>query len=275
MRGMHRSQMGLPVPSSKAFKVLGWVTGLLVVALVVFSLSQISALSTDLGETQTRLDKEHAAREALASHNAAQDEALAKANADRVSEGKAPIPVPDAPQVDPGVTAAQVRQIVLDHLASFDPAITLTPAQVGQIASAAQALIPDPKDGASVTVADVEPVIVAAVDRAVATLPKPADGADGADGAAGAPGPPPTDEQITAALAAMCGGTCKGEPGATGPTGPPGPAGETGPAGPPGPESTIPGPAGPPGPQGPPGPTVTVTVPPDPTPTDPEPTETP
>lgn len=270
MRGIHLRTLRLPVPSPKTLRTLGFVVIALVLTLVIFALSQIASLSTELGQTQTRLDRAQSAREALASHNAAQDEALAEANADRVSEGKDPIPVPDAPQVDPGVTPAQVRQIVLDHLASFDPAVTLTPAQVGQIASAAQGLIPDPKDGASVTVADVQPVIVAAVDRAVAALPKPADGADGDDGAQG---PPPTDEQITAALAAMCGGSCKGEPGATGPTGPvgpTGPAGETGPAGPA-------GETGPAGPQGPPGPTVTVTVPPDPdpTPTDPEPTETP
>jgi hypothetical protein len=56
------------------------------------------------------------------------------------------------------------------------------PVDLDAVAVQAAALIPVPKDGLSVTVADVAPLVASEVQKAVSALPVPRDGKDGKDG---------------------------------------------------------------------------------------------
>lgn len=166
--------------------------------------------------------------------------ALEEANRRLKAAGRPPVPVPSTPPpapVQPDEFTAEeafaVRQIVTDLLSTQK--VTITQAEISQIARTAAALVPKPKDGTSPTAAQIRPAVVAAVaaycvgDKCVGPA-----GKEGPRGDKGDPAPKVTDEELLAsaklALGAYCGlesQPCKGEPGAT-VTGPPGAAGKQG-----------------------------------------------
>lgn len=80
-------------------------------------------------------------------------------------------------------TAPLVERIAeLEKALSDSPAPAAPEIDVGEIAKAAAELIPAPKDGKSVTVDDVRPILAEMVDSAVKAIPVPKDGKDGVDG---------------------------------------------------------------------------------------------
>lgn len=82
---------------------------------------------------------------------------------------------------------SRVKAIEL-KLIDFDTRLIETAsAQAGELERAIAAL-PAPKDGASVTVENVAPLIVSEVEKCIALLPKPQDGRAGSDGANGVDG---------------------------------------------------------------------------------------
>lgn len=89
------------------------------------------------------------------------------------------------------------------------------------------------KDGASVTLDDVAPMIAEAVAKAAAQIPAPERGERGEPGQPGRDGAPVTDEQIAQSVARYLNANPpqrgeKGDPGETGPEGPPGRSGDPG-----------------------------------------------
>lgn len=193
------------------------------------------------------------ARDALKAASQAQQQtgelkkSVEEANRRLAAAGKPTVPVPTVttPAIPDGLTVEQtaaVRAVVVDQLARQH--VTLTQPEISQIARAAAALIPKPKDGVTPTVKQLQPIAVAAVaayctaDRCVR---QGKDGKPGEPGATvtGPPGkdaPTITDEQLYAqaqkALLAYCSLESKPCQGAIGPTGPIGPGGPQGPAGP-------------------------------------------
>lgn len=137
--------------------------------------------------------------------------AAAEANRRLRAAGKPTVPVPTIIPVQPtpdGLSASQietVRAVISNELVSYK----LPPAAISQIASAAAALVPRPKDGHTPTQAELKPLAVAA-QAAYCTggkcLPKPGPtGATGLPGVVGSPGPagkpgadapPVTDAQL-------------------------------------------------------------------------------
>jgi hypothetical protein len=162
--------------------------------------------------------------------------ALDEANRRLVALGKTPVPVPkaepSAPPVQPegltGVQSAAVRAIVSDQISRQK--VTVTQAEVSQIARIAALMIPKPADGKTPTAAEIKPQVTAAIaayctaDKCVG---KPGidgkPGKDGTDGAPGADAPKVTDAELLAAaqqaLAAYCASDskpCDGKPGVDG-----------------------------------------------------------
>ncbi len=88
-------------------------------------------------------------------------------------EAREPQPGRDGKDADLG----EVRALIADALASLPP-IPEAPElpDVGALVAEAVAALPAPEDGASVTVADVAPLIAEQVAKAVDALPKPKDG---------------------------------------------------------------------------------------------------
>jgi hypothetical protein len=171
---------------------------------------------------------------------AANVSALDEANRRLIALGKTPVPVPkvDPPVAQPaGLSALQsaaVRVIVSDQISRQK--VTVTQAEVSQIARIAALMIPKPADGKTPTAAQIKPQVTAAIaayctaDKCVGkpgTDGKP--GADGANGAPGADAPKVTDAELLAAaqqaLAAYCATDGKPCDGKVGPDGPQGPAG--------------------------------------------------
>lgn len=169
-------------------------------------------------------------------------------------------PAQNAPAVD----AQTVRGIVNEQIAEKGLTTRLSPAQVEVLVAAVQARVRQPRDGSSVTVAQLRPVVRETVQAVYDAAPPPAGkdgrdgtdgpqgpagtdgtaGANGTDGANGADAPPVTDAQLAAALTNLCGGTCRGADGATGADGAKGADGTDGTNG-------TDGAVGPQGPQGP------------------------
>lgn len=144
--------------------------------------------------------------------------ALNEANRRLIALGKAPVPMPKVepttPPAEPdeftAAEAAAVRLIVADQLTRQN--VTLTQAEISQVARVAAALIPKPADGKSPTPAQILPVVTSVVaayctgDKCVGR--SGADGKPGRDGADGKDAPKVTDEELLAAaqqaLAAYC-----------------------------------------------------------------------
>lgn len=170
---------------------------------------------------------------------AKQNEAgLLEANRRLAAAGKPTVPVPtvtvqppDRVDTSDGLTAddlATIRQVAADEVARAKAPISQ--AEITQIARVAATFVPKPKDGKSVTVAELQPLVTVALatyctnDRCVGSDGK--DGANGNDGDDGEPGkdaPKVTDEQlrplIAASLASYCGQEskpCDGKVGAAG-----------------------------------------------------------
>lgn len=219
--------------------------GAVAVAILTFGymFGQLLNLSSEVdttGDTAVKALAVASAAELQAKEN---EKALAEANRNLVAAGKKPVPVPTV-SVPPtpvlpteGLTAedlATVRRVAADEVARSKAPISQ--AEITQIARVAATLVPKPKDGKSVTAAEITPLITVAVatyctnDRCVG---KPgddgangSDGAKGNDGQDGAPGkdaPKVEDDQlrplIAASLASYCGQEskpCDGKVGAAG-----------------------------------------------------------
>lgn len=220
----------VPVPSRRALIIGAWITGLAVVALVVWMLVVIARLSDDTVRTERDLNEARSqAREVfgdLTRTNAAQDKALEEANRRLRDAGEKPVKSPPLPEVSPPTVGP--------------------PGPVGE--SIVGPPGPQGPPGRTV-VGPPGPRGLPGDDGSTVVGPAGVDGADGASivgpaGPQGERGPGPTDPQVRAAVDDFCGqGRCVGPAGPEGPQGPPGPAGA---------DSTVPGP---PGPAGPPGPT--------------------
>jgi hypothetical protein len=157
-----------------------------------------------------------------------------EANRRLFAAGKPTVPVPSVspvspPQLPDGLTSSQtaeVRSIVVTELAQQK--VTLSPAEVTQIARAAAALVPKPKDGVTPTAAELQAIAAAAVDVYCADgrcVGKQGDPGATVTGAPGKDAPPVTDEQLAARVAAYCASDsqpCKGDTGSPGAAGTPG-----------------------------------------------------
>lgn len=172
--------------------------------------------------------------------------AAEEANRRLAAAGKPTVAVPTASPVAPttaptsGLNLDDVRAVVAIELANHK--VTLTEAEVSQIARVAASLIPKPKDGVTPTAAQLQPLVTATVaayctsDRCVGKQgPTGPAGGEGRQGPDGKDAPAVTDEQLYAqaqkALMAYCSLDSKPCQGPTGPTGPTGPEGPQGPAG--------------------------------------------
>lgn len=221
-----------------------WRAGGSAVLVLIATLAYLLANQVHLGDRADR--NEHTASEAVSGLTTANQQidglkkSVDEANRRLSAAGKPTVPVPTVspvtpPQLPDGLTSAQtaeVRSIVVTELAQQK--VTLSPAEVTQIARAAAALVPKPKDGVTPTTAQLQAIAAAAVDVYCADgrcVGKPGEQGKPGDTVTGAPGkdaPPVTDEQLAARVAAYCASDshpCQG------PTGPGGPEGPTGPAG--------------------------------------------
>lgn len=180
-----------------------------------------------------------AAGQASAAVSAAQE-----ANRRLKAAGKPTVPVPtitvsSSPPVvtTEGLSDEQllaVQSLIASALARYQP--SMSPAQIQQVAAAAAALVPKPKDGHTPTAAELQPLAAAALIAFCADGkctgkpgspgspgPSGSPGQAGPSGAPGERGPGPTDEQVQAAvvagIAAYCGQEskpCQGERGSPG-----------------------------------------------------------
>jgi len=149
-----------------------------------------------------------------------------------------PSPVPSSGPTAKSLTSDEVRAVVTDELTRYK--LTITPAEINQIARVAATMVPKPKDGRSPTPAQVRPVVAAAVaaycvgDKCVKQGPT---GKPGNDGEPGRDAPKVTDAELLEAAQQALASYCANQPGGS----------CQGPAGPPGADSTLPGPQGEPG----------------------------
>lgn len=215
-----------------------WRAGGSAVIVLVATLAYLFFNQVHLGDRADR--NEHTASEAVSGLTTANKQidglkkSVDEANRRLSAAGKPTVPVPSVTPVTPptlpdGLTSAQtaeVRSIVVTELAQQK--VTLTPAEVTQIARAAAALVPKPKDGVTPTASQLQAIAAAAVDvycadgRCVGKT-----GDEGKPGATvtGPPGkdaPPVTDEQLAARVAAYCASDsqpCKGDTGSPGAAG--------------------------------------------------------
>lgn len=167
-------------------------------------------------------------------------DAAEEANRRLAAAGKPTVPVPTESPVSPvpreipvdEFTAEEesaVRQIVAEQIALAKTPITQ--AEITQIARVAATLVPKPKDGKSVTTAELQPLITVALatycanDRCVGKPAPTITPRPGRDGRDGADAPKVTDEQlrplIVASLANYCAQDSRPCDGKIGPTGPP------------------------------------------------------
>lgn len=96
--------------------------------------------------------------------------------------------------VEPGLTETQVRNVVKEEVAKRN--LTLTPAQVQTVATAASKLVPKPKDGKTPTTAEITPLVSTALATFCAN--------DACRGKDGTDAPAVTAEQLQAQVAAYC-----------------------------------------------------------------------
>lgn len=160
-------------------------------------------------------------------------EGVEEANRRLRAAGKPTVPVPSVSPISPppsesgeqSLTVEQVRAVVVAELAQYK--VSLTQAEITQIARVAATLVPPGADGKTPTDAEIRPMVVAAVsaycvgDKCVG---KPgAAGNPGADGPPGKDAPKVTDEELLGAaqkaLATYCAAEtkpCEGKAGADG-----------------------------------------------------------
>lgn len=245
----------LPPPPARAVREVGErntkLNMLLVFAAVAVAIALMVAAFAwgTRGDLTERADRnESTANQALKSAAEASSQANSavaaaeEANRRLRAAGKPTVPVPTVtpvplpPPVVAGLTASQietVRAIISNELAGYK----LPAAAISQIAVAAAAMVPKPKDGHTPTAAELKPLVAAAQAAYCADgkcIPKP--GAEGSPGKPGEPGaastipgpagrdaPPLTAEQIrpivTEAFTAYCaqpGEPCRGEKGTQG-----------------------------------------------------------
>lgn len=143
---------------------------------------------------------------------------LDEANRRLVALGKPPVAVPTVTPTQPtGLTAEQtaaVRSIVADQLSSQK--VTITQAEISQIARVAAQMVPKPADGKTPTAAQLQPIVTAAIaayctgDKCVKVG---ATGPQGERGPKGDDAPKVTDEELLKAaqqaLASYCAGDSK------------------------------------------------------------------
>lgn len=151
---------------------------------------------------------------------------LDEANRRLVSLGKAPVPVPTVASAQPdGLTAEQsasVRLIVADQISRQK--VSITQAEISQIARIAAQLVPKPADGKTPTAAQIQPIVTATLaaycvgDKCVGRV-----GPMGPRGERGDQGPKVTDDELLKAaqqaLAAYCAGETSPCDGKVGPSG--------------------------------------------------------
>lgn len=154
--------------------------------------------------------------------------AAREANLRLAAAGKPTVPVPTVAPVTPSpdeLSVQDVRMIVSAELAQQK--VTITQAEITQIARVAAQMVPKPADGKTPTVAQIQPVVAAAVaayctgDKCVGKTGT--SGKDGRDGADGKDAPKVTDAELLKAaqqaLAAYCAGEtspCDGRDGTNG-----------------------------------------------------------
>jgi len=205
----------IPVPSDRALRALKWSIVVTVAAAIIGCIVAFSSISS-------RLDAADRERDNLAEYNAAQDSTIAaqqsaldQANKRLEEAGKAPVPVPEAPEVVVGPSGATGAQ---GPVGPRGPAGASIVGPVGPRGPAGD-------DGRTV----VGPQGPAGDDGESVAGPK------GDTGEAGRDGKDATPEMVDAAVSRYC--SVRGEC--------------VGPQGPPGADSTVPGPQGPVGPVGP------------------------
>lgn len=146
---------------------------------------------------------------------------LEQAKADSAALAKQVKDLGGTPVVAPpplkGISNDDVRAIVNDELSKHK--ITLTQAQVSQIAGVAAGMVPKPKNGATPSQAQVQGVVSATIQGFCAQPSKPCQGKTGPKGK---DAPPITAAQLSAVVEAFCGedaAKCRGSRGDTGPAG--------------------------------------------------------
>lgn len=209
----------LPPPPARAVREVGErntkLNMLLVFAAVAVAIALMVAAFAwgTRGDLTERADRnESTANQALKSAAEASSQANSavaaaeEANRRLRAAGKPTVPVPIVtpvplpPPVVAGLTASQietVRAIISSELASYK----LPSAAVSQIAVAAAAMVPKPKDGHTPTAAELKPLATAAAQAALLSYcadgkcnPKPGPvGPSGPAGPSGAPGKPGED----------------------------------------------------------------------------------
>lgn len=242
----------LPVPSEHAIRVMKWLLGVAVVALllwVIYLVAQVSDRADGLSEQLEVAQSERADLEQVNEQQSKdidkRGSAIRTANTRLKDAGKAPVTIPDqavsVPKVDgqPVLTSSDVLTLIEAEVKSQHPDLTAAQKRslTDSAAVKAAARVPAPEDGADGKDGTDAPSLddLRAIIRAeVAKIPVPADGKDGTS---------PSATQVSAAITTLCGGSCKGEKGDTGAASEiPGPAGA---------DSQVPGPMGPIGPIGP------------------------
>lgn len=199
-------------------------------ATVAWLMIQVPTLQDNANASSTTANKALTKVSEVEAQVNANAKALAEANARLVALGKTPVavpkPTPSAPpvQVDEFTAeeAAAVRLIVADQISRQK--VTITQAEISQIARVAAQMVPKPADGKTPTAAQLQPVITAAI-AAYCTGDKCV-GKTGQVGPKGEPGkdaPKVTDEELLTAaeqaLAAYCGQESSPCAGKVGPSG--------------------------------------------------------
>lgn len=199
---------------------------------VAWLMVQVPTLQDNANASSTTANKALTKVSEVEAQVNANAKALAEANARLVALGKSPVavpkPTPSPPvQVDEFTAeeAAAVRLIVTDQLSRQK--VTITQAEISQIARVAAQLVPKPADGKPPTVAQIQPVVTAAIaayctgDKCVGKTGEL--GPEGKPGRDGKDAPKVTDEELLKAaqqaLAAYCAGEtkpCDGKPGTDG-----------------------------------------------------------
>ena len=215
-----------------AFGQLG-ASGALMVLLVGYLMVRQPMLEHDVKDSRRAVSSQQQEINALTKQSEAFTAGLSEANRRLVALGKTPVPTPTvappAPVVQPeGLTAEQsaaVRLIVADQLSQQK--VTITQAEISQIARVAALLVPKPADGKTPSAAQIQPVVTAAIaayctgDKCVGK--QGAEGPQGERGADGRDAPKVTDEELlkasAQALAAYCGQESSPCDGKVGPSG--------------------------------------------------------
>lgn len=191
-------------------------------ATVAWLMIQVPTLQDNANASSTTANKALTKVSEVEAQVNANAKALAEANARLVALGKTPVavpkPTPSAPPVQPdeftAEEAAAVRLIVADQLSSQK--VTITQAEISQIARVAAQMVPKPADGKTPTAAQIQPVVTAAIaayctgDKCVKVG---ATGPQGERGPKGDDAPKVTDEELLKAaqqaLASYCAGDSK------------------------------------------------------------------